>query len=72
MSAAIKDLQEMVDILRQHGYVGDEFTMDVPVSYARALHAELFTRGIEVPYPFHGDEMMLELQNRAKVTMKVH
>lgn len=72
MSGVIKDMQEMVDIMKQHGYPGDSYELHAPVNYARAVHAELQLRGIDVPYPQIGDEILLELQNRAKITINVH
>lgn len=72
MTGVLKDMQEMVDILKDHGYPGDNFEMSAPVIYARTIHAELQLRGIQVMYPNSGDEMLLELQNRGKVTIHVH
>lgn len=72
MNSVLKDMQEMVDILRAHGYPGNNYEMHAPVNYAKAVHAELHMRGIEINYPREGDEMYLELQNRGKLTIYVH
>lgn len=68
----IKDMQEMVDLLRARGYPGDYFVFDVPLNYACAMHDELSLVGIHIDRPQSGDEINLELQNRGNVTMRVH
>lgn len=72
MMSVLKDLQEMVDILKRHGYPGDTYNMHAPKNYARSLHAELQLRGIDTLYPDTGDEMTIELQNRGTVVVHVH
>lgn len=68
----VKDMQEMIDLLRARGHAGDSYELNAPLNYARALHAELTLRGIDLPVPFSGDELYVELENRAKVTVVVH
>jgi hypothetical protein len=68
----IKDMQEMVDLIRARGYPGDSFLFDVPLHYAQLVHDELKSVGIHISCPQAGDEINLELQNRGNVTMRVH
>lgn len=70
---ALKDLQDMIDLLKERGgFTGESYTLHAPLVYARTLHTELAQRGIDVSFPCQGDEMLLELRNRGKVTVVIH
>ncbi len=69
---AIKDLQEMVSLIKANGYPGESFIFTVPLNYACVIHDELASIGVSIARPQAGDEINLELSNRGKVTMQVH